>query len=49
MKVLYMSGYTGNAVVHHGVLDPTVSFIQKPFSAQILVEKIRKILDDDVR
>jgi two-component system, cell cycle sensor histidine kinase and response regulator CckA len=49
MKALYMSGYTGNAVIHHGVLDPTVSFIQKPFSAQILVEKIRKILDDDVR
>ena len=45
IKVLYMSGYANNAIVRHGVLDPTVSFIQKPFSPASLARKVRETLD----
>jgi FixJ family two-component response regulator len=41
-----MSGYTENAIIHHGVLDSTVHFIQKPFPLTSLMEMIRKILDE---
>lgn len=49
LKVLYMSGYTANAVVHHGVVEATVAFIQKPFPVKTLVEKIRQILNETIR
>ncbi len=45
MKVLYMSGYTDDAIVRHGVLEKGVNFIQKPFSLVKLAQKVREVLD----
>jgi PAS domain S-box-containing protein len=44
MKVLYMSGYTDNAVVHQGILDESTHYIQKPFTPQALSGKVREVL-----
>jgi len=44
-KRLFMSGYTADVIAHQGVLDKGVFFIQKPFSAQNLAAKVRKVLE----
>jgi len=45
MRVLFMSGYTDNVIAQGGVLEPGVSFLQKPFSPRALAAKVREVLD----
>jgi PAS domain S-box-containing protein len=45
LKVLYMSGHTGNATVHQGVLDAGAAFMQKPFTLEMIARKVRQVLD----
>jgi len=47
MKVLYMSGYTGEAIVEHGILDAGIHFIPKPFSPESMAQKILEVLNSD--
>jgi DNA-binding NtrC family response regulator len=47
LKVLYMSGYTDKSVVHRGIIEPDVNFIQKPFSSNDLTSKVREVLDKE--
>jgi CheY-like chemotaxis protein len=44
-KVLFMSGYTDNAIVHQGVLEADVAFLAKPFTPSALAGKVRQVLD----
>jgi two-component system cell cycle sensor histidine kinase/response regulator CckA len=46
LKILYMSGYTDNAIVNHGILMPGVAFLQKPFTPTSLARAVREVLDD---
>jgi CheY-like chemotaxis protein len=44
-KTLYVSGYTDDAIVHHGMLEPGLHFLQKPFTPAALARRVREVLD----
>jgi len=46
MRTIYMSGYTDDAITRHGVLEPGVAYVQKPFSPDALARKVREKLDE---
>jgi two-component system, cell cycle sensor histidine kinase and response regulator CckA len=45
LKVLYMSGYTDNAIVHHGILEPDLAYVQKPLVPEMFARRVREVLD----
>jgi len=47
LKVIFTTGYTRNAVIHHGRLDPGVALIQKPFTQPVLASKVKQVLAAD--
>lgn len=47
VKVLFMSGYTNNTIAHHWVLDSSFPFIEKPFTSDSLLRRLRSLLDEE--
>jgi CheY-like chemotaxis protein len=45
LKILFTSGYTDDAIAHHGVLDAGLEFLAKPYSPSVLVRRVREMLD----
>jgi PAS domain S-box-containing protein len=45
LKAIYLSGYTGDAVVHAGAIDPRMTYLQKPVAPELLLRKVREMLD----
>ena len=48
LRVLFMSGFADDAVVHRGIIDPAAAFLPKPFTGPALTRKIREVLDAPV-
>jgi two-component system cell cycle sensor histidine kinase/response regulator CckA len=48
MRVIFASGYAEDVIVHYGILDPGIAFMQKPFTSRTLVSKVREVLDAPV-
>jgi FixJ family two-component response regulator len=46
VKVLFVSGYTDAAIVQHGVLDPDIAFLNKPFTPEGLIRKVQEVLEE---
>jgi YesN/AraC family two-component response regulator len=46
MKSLYMSGYTDDDIIRRGFIEPSKSFLQKPFTSEALLQTVRKVLDE---
>jgi two-component system, cell cycle sensor histidine kinase and response regulator CckA len=45
LRTLYLSGYTDDAILHRGVLQQGVAFLQKPFSLRMLARKVREVIE----
>ena len=45
IKVIFMSGYTDDSIVHHGVLEPGLEFMEKPFTPAKVLQRVREVLD----
>ena len=48
LKVLYLSGYTEDSIIHEGALEPGTAFLQKPFTLQSLSRKVREVLGNTI-
>jgi two-component system cell cycle sensor histidine kinase/response regulator CckA len=48
-RILYISGYTDDEIIRRGLMDPSMSFLAKPFTATALTRKVREILDNPVK
>ena len=49
LNVLYATGYTRNAIVHNGMLDPGIAFLPKQFSVNQLAQKVRQVFQAGIR